>query len=516
MKGLSRTASIAIAVVVVIIIAAVVAYYATRPPATTSTVVAPPSATSTSTATLPPTTSVTTSTTQTTTSTITSTTQTTTSVAPPFSLSSLLNPNFVCNQLLGGKTVTITVWDTYGPTEDQAFNATLASFQQAYPCIKVQVTYGVSIATSNFVSAAKAGQAPNVYRDTSDDAGKLFASGLLVNVSQYINPADIQASYIPVAVNNFMLGNSIYGLPDNVNYIVMYYNKKFLNDSLTQKMFGVNVDQLNTNQLLQLCNFINSTYKVWCIAYGAGQEWGYRFAAWFAGFGGQIFGPNGMPQLNSSAMVKAMEFWYNMTYVWNYNAPGVTPSIEQQLFTQNMAAIIFDGPWDLKIYQKALGPNLGAAPLPVVSATGMRAAPLIGSTGWVISAPQASGASQQQIYASLAFIAYVTSKDAEMNLWNYAGDIPAQKDAYNAVMSQLTSGALQPAYMNDVYKGILEQAQYGQKFPNIPQMSFYWPCFHQYFTLYFANKTITATQAAQEMESCMITNMQQAGLLPSS
>ncbi|MGC8974426.1 MAG: extracellular solute-binding protein, partial [Thermoproteus sp.] len=321
MKGLSRTVSIAIAVVVVIIIAAIALYYATKPapPQTSATAITTVVSTVT-TSSAPPTT-------------------------PPFSLSSLLNPDFVCNQLLGGKTVTISVWDTYGPTEDQAFNVTLASFMQAYPCIKVQVTRGVGIATANFVSAAKAGQAPNVYRDTSDDAGKLFAGGLLLNVSKYINPADIEAAYIPVAVENFMLGNSIYGLPDNVNYIVMYYNKKFLNDSLTQKMFGVNVDQLNTNQLLQLCQYINSTYKVWCIAYGAGQEWGYRFAAWFTGFGGQIFDAKGMPQLNSTAMVKAAEFWYNMTYVWKYNAPGVTPSLEQQLFTQNMTAIIFDGPW---------------------------------------------------------------------------------------------------------------------------------------------------------------------------
>ncbi len=515
MKGLGRTASIAIVVVVVIIIVAAALYYATMkpsPPPSTSTVVS----TTTSLVTTTATSLVTTTSTATTTSVVTVTTTSTPPTTPPFSLSSLLDPNFVCNQLLGGKTVTITVWDTYGPPEDQAFNVTLASFTQAYPCIKVQVTRGVGIATANFVSAAKAGQAPNVYRDTSDDAGKLFAGGLLLNISKYINPADINAAYIPVAVKNFMLGSSIYGLPDNVNYIVMYYNKKFLNDTLTQKMFGVGVDQLNTNQLLQLCQYINSTYKVWCVAYGAGQEWGYRFAAWFAGFGGRIFDERGMPQLNSSAMVKAMEFWYNMTYVWNYNAPGVTPSLEQQLFTQNMTAIIFDGPWDLKIYQKALGPNLGAAPLPTISMTGMRAAPLIGSTGWVIASPQASGASQQQIYASLAFIAYVTSKDAEMNLWNFAGDLPAQKQAYDTVMTLLSSGGLQPAYMNDVYKGILEQAQYGQKFPNVPQMGFYWPCFHQYFTLYFANRTISAAQAAQEMESCMISNMQQAGLMPSS
>jgi Maltose-binding periplasmic proteins/domains len=185
-------------IVVVIIIVAAALYYATMkpsPPPSTSTVVS------------------TTTSLVTTTSVVTVTTTSTPPTTPPFSLSSLLDPNFVCNQLLGGKTVTITVWDTYGPPEDQAFNVTLASFTQAYPCIKVQVTRGVGIATANFVSAAKAGQAPNVYRDTSDDAGKLFAGGLLLNISKYINPADINAAYIPVAVKNFMLRSSIYGLP---------------------------------------------------------------------------------------------------------------------------------------------------------------------------------------------------------------------------------------------------------------------------------------------------------------
>lgn len=490
MKGMGKMA-VLVAAIVVIIIAAIAAYLATRPapPATTTVTVTTPVTTTVTTA--PPT-------------------------KPPFSLASLMDPSFVCNQLLRGQTVTISVWDTYGPSEDQAFNATLAAFTKAYPCIKVSVTRGVGIATANFISAAKAGQAPNVYRDTSDDAGKLFAAGLLLNVSAYINPSDIEASFIPVAVQNFKLGNSIYGLPDNVNYIVMFYNKKFINDQLTQKLVGTTVNNLDTNKLLKVCQYINSTYKVWCIAYGAGTEWGYRFAAWFAGFGGQIFDSRGMPMLNSSAMVKAMNFWYNMTYVWKYNAPGMAPSLEQQLFTQNMTAIIFDGPWSLMTYTKALGPNLGAAPLPIISATGRRAAPFIGSTGWVISVPQASGATQAQIYASLAFIAYATGQAAEMNLWTFAGDIPAQVQAYNTVMSLLGAGKLTPAYLNDVYKGILEQAQYGQKFPNIPQMGFYWNCFHTYFTLFFANKTISAPQAAQEMQSCMISNMQQAGLMPAS
>ncbi|GGI85279.1 sugar ABC transporter substrate-binding protein [Vulcanisaeta souniana JCM 11219] len=398
--------------------------------------------------------------------------------------------------------VTITVWDTYSVSEDEAFNASLASFEQLYPCIHVEVTYGVGIATSNFISAAKAGQAPIVYRDSSDDAGKLFAAGLLLNLSEYLPPS-VFDQYLPTAAQNFYLStpsaHGYYGLPDNINYIVMFYNKQYMSSPPN-----------TTDQLINMCLQVNSTYHVWCIAYGVGSEWGYRFAAWFAGFGGQIFGPNDMPQLNSSAMVNALEFWYNLTYGLHINAPDMSPSLEGQLFTSNETAIIFDGPWDLGTYFKALGCNLGAAPLPVVSQTGLHASPFIGSTGWVIASPQASGATPQQLEAALVFILYMTGPQADLNLWNYAHDIPANLQAYNQAVSQLETGQLSPSCLNGIMEGIFAQAQYGQKFPNIPAMAYYWNAFHQYATAYFANQT-TAQAAAQGMEQYMLQQIAQSG-----
>ncbi|WP_069806771.1 extracellular solute-binding protein [Vulcanisaeta thermophila] len=419
-----------------------------------------------------------------------------------FTTQNVYNPSWAKTFCSKVGNVTITVWNTYSVSENEAFNASLASFEQLYPCIRVEVTYGVGIATSNFISAAKAGQAPIVYRDTSDDAGKLFAAGLLLNLSQYLPPSVFQ-EYLPVAARNFYLNTTsahgYYGLPDNINYIVMFYNKQFITSPPN-----------TTDQLVNMCLQVNKTYGIWCIAYGVGSEWGYRFAAWFAGFGGRIFGPGNMPELNSTAMVNALEFWYNLTYYLHINAPDMNPSLEAQLFTTNKAAIIFDGPWDLGTYFKALGCNLGAAPLPIVSQTGLRAAPLIGSTGWVIASPQASGATPQQIEAALVFILYMTGPTAEENLWTYAHDIPAYVDAYNYALNQLKSGALTPACLNQIMEGILEQAQYGQSFPNIPAMAYYWPAFHQYATEYFANQ-ITAQAAAQGMEQYILQQMSQGG-----
>lgn len=402
--------------------------------------------------------------------------------------------------------VTITVWDSYSSSENQAFNQTLAQFEKAFPWINVEVTYGVGVGTSQFETAAKAGKAPIVYRDTSDSGGALFAAGLVLNLSQYL-PATITSLYVPTAIHDWELNGSLYGLPDNINYIVMFYNKKY-----------VPYPPNTTAQLIQIAEEVNKTYHVWGIAYGASDEYGYRFAAWFAGFGGQIFTTqNGkiIPALNSSAMVDALNFWYNLTYYMhiNYLAPSTgAGGAEGQLFEANEAAIIFDGPWDLSAYLNALGPNLGAAPLPIVSQTGLRAAPFVGSTGWLIATPQASGASTLQIKAALIFILYVTNYQSDLGLWNIAHDIPANTQTYNEALSELKAGMLTPSYLNGIMEGILEQAQYGQKFPNIPQMAYYWNSFHEYASEFFASK-INATQAAQGMEQAFIQSLVQNGLL---
>jgi len=405
--------------------------------------------------------------------------------------------------------VKITVWNSYSTSENVFFNKTIAQFEQTFPWIQPSVTYGVGVGTSQFETAAKAGQAPIVYRDSSDSGGALFAAGLILNLSSYL-PSSVFSQYLPIAIKDWTLNNSVYGLPDNVNYIVMFYNKHF-----------VPTPPNTTEQLVQIAESVNSTYHIWGISYGAGDEYGYRFAAWFAGFGGQIFTTkNGvvMPALNTSAMVNALNFWYNLTYYLkvNYLAPSTgAGGAEGQLFVSNKTAIIFDGPWDLNAYLQALGPNLGAAPLPIVSSTGLHAAPFVGSTGWVVATPQASGATQLQIKAGLLFALFMTDYQSDFSLWNTAHDLPANQQAYNSAIAQINAGNLTPSYLNPVMKGILEQAQFGQKFPNIPQMAYYWNSFHQYATEFFAGK-ITAEQAAQGMEKAFVQALEQAGfsLLP--
>jgi len=143
--------------------------------------------------------------------------------------------------------VTITVADSYSTSENAAFNASLAAFEQEYPWIHVEVQYGASVGTSDIIKEAQARNAPIIIRDSSDSAGALFAAGILVNLSQYLPPSYF-SQFNPTAVEDWTLNGAVYGLPDNINYIVMFYNKEF-----------VTAPPNTTDQLIQIAEQVNKT-----------------------------------------------------------------------------------------------------------------------------------------------------------------------------------------------------------------------------------------------------------------
>ena len=70
---------------------------------------------------------------------------------------------------------TISYWEAYSPSELSTFNnKILPLFEAQYPNIKVVVT-NVALSTSNYETDAAAHKAPNVYYDSSNDEGLLYA-----------------------------------------------------------------------------------------------------------------------------------------------------------------------------------------------------------------------------------------------------------------------------------------------------------------------------------------------------
>ncbi len=397
--------------------------------------------------------------------------------------------------------VTITVWGAGSAGgEEEAFNESLAAFEKAYPNITVEDNPAINVASTQFVTAAHSGTAPNVYRDTSDNGAVLFVAGLILNLSKYLNQSYIN-QFTPTTIQDWTYNGSLYGIPVNTNGIALYYNKALLPNGTPPS---------NLYQMIQDAERVTAMGNGYLgFPYAIGADYGYRWAAWPPAFGGYIFNySTGYPLLNSTPCIQAMEFVWNWTTVYHINVAGLTSiTDEQAYFEAGKSAFMLDGPWDQSVYLKALGSNLGVTAIPFNNATGLWPEPLWGSVGYVISTPQASGANASQIWASIKFVEFMTNYNAQLELYQLAGDLPSLKSVASYITNN-TGG-------NPLIAGWIDQMQHSQKFPNIIQMNYYWNAFHTGATNLEQNSSkVTVPEVMNQIESLIIQSLKANNIAP--
>ena len=250
-----------------------------------------------------------------------------------------------------------------------------------------------------------------------------------------------------------------------------------------------------------------SSPTVWGLAYGLGTDSGYRSAAWFPAFGGQIFNANEMPVLNSTADINAISFLYNLTYKYHVSPTGLT-SMQQQydLFESNDSAFMIDGPWDQSLYESYLGSNLNVTALPYDNATGNWPEPIWGSVGYFISSPAASGITSSQIWASLKFIEMETNLTAQINLFDKAGDFPSLIAAGNYIANH--------THNDPLIGGWLAQEQHTQPQPGFVNMNYYWPNFHTYVGNLYDNGTNNVSAVMNAFQKAVLAEIQEVSATP--
>ena len=410
-------------------------------------------------------------------------------------------PRIVATPSSGSK-VTITVWGSGSPGgEANVFNQTLRSFEAAYPNITVTDSPAINVASTTFTSAAHAGTAPDVYRDTSDNAGALYASGSVLNLSSYLNSTYIN-SFTQGTIADWTLNGALYGIPINTNGVGLYYNSKYVKKVPT-----------TVNQLISCAENITNEHltangkPVYGLAYGLGTDSGYRSAAWFPAFGGSMFNSKQLPVLNSQADINAISFLYNLTYSYHVSPKGITSMTEQeQMFEDNQTAFMIDGPWDQALYTSYIGKYLNVTALPYDSSTGHWVRPIWGSVGYMISSPQASGINSHQIWASLKFVEYMTNYTAQKNLFTQAGDFPSLISVGNFVK---TDTAVDP-----LAAGWIAQEAHTQIQPSFVNMNYYWPNFHTYVGNLYDNGTNNVSSTMNAFQNAVMNEINQLNAKP--
>jgi arabinogalactan oligomer / maltooligosaccharide transport system substrate-binding protein len=361
--------------------------------------------------------------------------------------------------------VTITVWETYAPSSSKssefgAFNASLTAFKLAYPWITVNVqTHAFGSEQSDFTTASLANQAPDVIRVSNDWTGAFVAEGFLTPINSFVNSTFL-SNYFNASIADYSYGGHLWGLPENVNGLGLYYNKALVPTPPT-----------TTDQLVGMAQSItkyDSTCKITTagivMANAGGFESGYEWWPFLAGFGGSVFSTTNptMPVINSSQAVASVEFLDGLVTNPNPNTscdgvmpPSIDSTTALNLFTSGQAGMLIDGPWDASTINSS-GISFGVTAMPTVTSTGLPLAPFLGSQGWEI----ASGKSSAETLASFEFISFITNFNSQKNLVTLAGDLPANP---NLAKDPSVTG-------NPIDVGFLAQAATSSAAVNIPEM----------------------------------------------
>ena len=153
-------------------------------------------------------------------------------------------------------------------------------------------------------------------------------------------------------------------------------------------------------------------------------EEAYWLIPWLAGFGGWPLDAADRPALDTLEMTNALQFVYDLKNTQHVVPEQADYDAAFDSFRQGKAAYIIDGMWNLEQYT-GLGIDVGVAPLPVVSATGLKPAPMATGRYWFIS-EKTDGAA---LDAAARFVEFMTSPTAQRQWLAKMKRLPSDKEA---------------------------------------------------------------------------------------
>lgn len=336
----------------------------------------------------------------------------------------------------------LKIWDSEGPEGDWLKKVT-KDFTAKYG---VEVTYepvGHTDAPGKLKTDGPAKLGADVFSAPHDKVGEMVASGLIYP-NDLLKPED----FLDAAVQGTSYEGKWYGYPSAIETYGIFYNKDLVSEP--PKTFD------------ELIAFSKTFTNVKANKYGFMMEAAnFYFAyAFIGGYGGYVFGKNGTDKsdigLNNAGAVEGLLFHQKLKEILPLNTADINYDIKKALFNEGKLAFNLDGPWAIAGHKEA-GVNFGVIPLPLLpngkhptSFSGIRAFYVNSYTEF----PNASKLLAQ----------YLTSKELLADRFASTGQIPPRKDLMD-----------DPAIKGDPYSAaFLEQAQYAQAMPNIPEMGSVW------------------------------------------
>jgi multiple sugar transport system substrate-binding protein len=347
----------------------------------------------------------------------------------------------------------ITIWETYANEEHDVFVKIVADFEAWYKAthgkevhVKVQrLPFADHIQKIKF--AAITGTAPDIVRV---DAGELIDlaygqaildlrtidPGIDSYLSTFTQPAR-ESVKIPVRQANNTVLDGVYGIPDQITGVAVYYNRRMFREKGIPFPPATLEELENANPRWTFDRF----HEVAKMLSDGKEQYGLALnsSLWFSlpifnAFGANFveFAPNGMARctLASDSGVRALTA-LTSTYWTKAEAGAWLPGAlsPDRGFINQKYAMNISGPWNLQQFANA-GVDFGVALIPegphIQTIRTLTDTYFVGTSTNVGGTDMAIIRSSKKADLSLAFLKYFTSASVYAKWCNELGQIPVQ------------------------------------------------------------------------------------------
>lgn len=337
------------------------------------------------------------------------------------------------------KKVTLKVWESQGP-EEKFIKQAIKDYRKVDRNVKfIYEPVGSVDADGKIMLDGPAGVGADVFVVPHDHMGSLVIGGHILE-----NTMDMSA-FVPAAVIGASYGGKVYGYPLAVETYALFYNKDIIPNP--PKTWEEVFEFAKT--------WTDKSKNKYAIAWPVTDAY-YDFM-FYAGYGAQLFGPNGddrnQHNLNSPEAVKGVEFFQQVRkQILDVPSGDMSGDFVKSSFQEGTIPMVLGGPWDIAVYKEA-GVNFGITTLPILPGAKDVPASFSGVRLAVVSAYSENPEEAKK------FAEFLVSKEELIKRFDITGQIPPRKDI---------------TVEDEWSQGILAQSQYAIPMPKITQIGTYW------------------------------------------
>jgi maltose-binding protein MalE len=375
-----------------------------------------------------------------------------------------------------GETVRITIWHQDRSDVRVVLQKQIERFMALHPGVKVEQLFKeTEELRSGFIIAALAGQGPDIVYGPSDQVGPFETMQIILPLEGIFDSAWC-ASYDPLAMTRYR--GHLYQVADKLgNHLTLVYNRKL-----------VPVPPATDLEMIAIGKRLTSPPGEGRSA-RYGLTWNYTepffFIPFLTGFGGWIMDGEGHPALDTRATVEALKFIKDLRDVHRIIPNEADYNIADILFKDGNAGMIINGDWSWAGYLKA-GLDIGVAPLPRITSTGLWCGTMVSPKGFSINANVPEGKKKLVI----ELIRYLMSEENQMESTRELFTMPTHLRARGSEFVQ----------NNEILRASRIQIDHGRAMPVSPELRAIWDAMRPSYQAVLAG-TKTAEQAAHDMQA---------------